>query len=68
MVYLTVLIFMGSFFFLNLMLAVIMESYMKAELIEGERITGELKQQKLDFEKLHMNSIVDSKIGESEKF
>jgi hypothetical protein len=46
MVYLTFLIFLGSFFFLNLMLAVIMESYMKAELIEGQRIEKELLQQK----------------------
>ena len=38
-----VLVFLGSFFLLNLMLAVVMEAYMDSERREGQRIDNELR-------------------------
>jgi hypothetical protein len=44
------LVFMGSYFLLNLMLAVVMEAYMQSEIIEGKRIADELEEEIRNFE------------------
>jgi hypothetical protein len=41
---------MGSYFLLNLMLAVVMEAYMQSEIIEGKRIADELEEEIRNFE------------------
>jgi hypothetical protein len=49
-IYCVVLIFMGSFFLLNLVLAVVMESYMESEISEGLKIADELEEEKRKLE------------------
>jgi hypothetical protein len=44
------LVFMGSYFLLNLMLAVVMEAYMQSEIMEGKRIADELEEEIRNFE------------------
>lgn len=44
------LVFLGSFFLLNLMLAVVMESYMASELKESLKLEAELKKEKMNLE------------------
>jgi hypothetical protein len=55
--YCILVIFLGSFFFLNLMLAVVMESYMESEIVEGERIAEELQQEQEELEKLEASRL-----------
>jgi hypothetical protein len=49
-VYCVVLIFLGAFFLLNLVLAVVMESYMESEISEGLKLTNELEEEKKKLE------------------
>jgi hypothetical protein len=48
--YCLILIFMGTFFLLNLMLAVVMESYMESEILTAREIKETLDEEKTAFD------------------
>jgi len=45
-----VLIFLGAFFLLNLMLAVVMESYIKGEIEENKKLDDQIKLEQVKLE------------------
>jgi hypothetical protein len=48
--YCLVLIFLGAFFLLNLMLAVVMESYIKGEIEENKKLDDQIKLEQVKLE------------------